>query len=285
MNPESLAVLAAFAFAFFYLFSRVAVQYASAFSVNLWANGICAIGLSLFLPFAAIPDSFPAAALMDFVVAGVASPALAALFIILGSRRIGISRTGAVAAGLGPLLSSTVGVLYLGETPSGRVIAGTLLIVLGIVALSFEKSHWGRTWRFLGYPILGAVCLALTAVFRKLGLQAAPAPVFGAAVQSWAGLVFLILLAPLIPTGERFRWERAALPYLLLGGLFVTLSLYFYFRALETGDITVVTPLAHTWPLLVVLLSRGFLQRIEHITPRTMLSTVFVVGGGFMVMS
>jgi transporter family protein len=196
-----------------------------------------------------------------------------------------MSRTGAVAAGLGPLLSSTVGVLYLGETPSGKVIAGTLLIVLGIVALSFEKSHWGRTWRFLGYPILGAVCLALTAVFRKLGLQAAPAPVFGAAVQSWAGLVFLILLAPLIPTGERFRWERAALPYFLLGGLFVTLSLYFYFRALETGDITVVTPIAHTWPLLVVFLSRGFLQRIEHITPRAMLSTVFVVGGGFMVMS
>lgn len=285
MNPESLAVLAAFAFAFFYLFSRVAVQYASAFSVNLWANGICAIGLSLSLPFATVPDSFPIAALIYFGLAGVASPALAALFIILGSRRIGMSRTGAVAAGLGPLLSSTVGVLYLGETPSGKVIAGTLLIVLGIVALSFEKSHWGRTWRFLGYPILGAVCLALTAVFRKLGLQAAPAPVFGAAVQSWAGLVFLILLAPLIPTGERFRWERAALPYFLLGGLFVTLSLYFYFRALETGDITVVTPIAHTWPLLVVFLSRGFLQRIEHITPRAMLSTVFVVGGGFMVMS
>lgn len=283
MKPEFYAILSSAAFTLFYLFSRVAVQYTSALSINLWSNGICALLLTLPLPFVVIPADLSVWPMVSFGLAGICSPALAALFIILGSRKIGVARTGSLGAGLGPLFSSSIAILVLEEEPNWRILTGTLFIVVGISALALEKGSWGSTWRFIGYPLLGAICLALAAIFRKVALQSIPAPLFGAVVQNWAGFIFLLILAWVLPGAEGFRWNSASFRYLLLAGVFVAGSLYAYFSALESGDVTIVTPLVHTWPLLVTLTSWMFIQRLEQVTPRTVIFAASVVAGGFFM--
>ena len=319
MKPQFPALLAAFAFALFYVFSRFAVRSSSPFSAILWTNGICAALFGLLLPFLSIPSAVSPRGMVYLALAGICSPALAVFFVIQGSRRIGVSRTGAVG-GLAPILASVFAVLFLRENPSFRVLAGTVLIVLGVATLALEKAARGWDWPGLGFPLLAALCLALTAIFRKLALQEIPAPAFGALVQTWASLLFLLLLSPLVPAGERFRWERAAHLHFLPAGLFLTAGLYLYFSALEVGDLTIVTPLIHTWPFLVTAISSLFLQRLDRVTktfddlehllqfervrtedlrlsdiPREMqvapqtarqflLATALVVGGGFLIM-
>jgi uncharacterized membrane protein len=284
MSAEILAVLGAFTFSLFYLFSRMAVQWSSPFSVNLWTNGMCAVLLSLVLPFLSTPAAPSAKGLTYLVLAGMASPSLAALFIIFGARRIGISRTSGVV-GLAPLLASSFAILYLGEKPSWRIAAGTILIVLGVMTLSFEKTDLGWTWQYLGFPLLGALCLGLTAIFRKLALLDLPAPLFGAAVQTWAGVLFLILLSPLIPRNERFQWKLPAFRHIALAGIFITLSLSFYFTALDIGEVTIVAPLVHSWPLFVTLMSRVFIQSLEQVSWQSAGGTVLVICGGYLVVS
>ena len=86
--------------------------------------------------------------LLWYVGIGVFIPGFARTIHFAGLQRIGASPS-ALIRGLGPLFSSSLAVLVLGEVISVRVAAGTGFIVLGIAVLSVRKGGV-RSWLSAG---------------------------------------------------------------------------------------------------------------------------------------
>jgi uncharacterized membrane protein len=58
-----------------------------------------------------------------------------------------------------------------------------------------------------------------------------------------------------------------------------TAFLFFYYAALELAPVTFVVPIVSTSPIVVVVLSRLFLPRLERVTPRLVAAAGVVVIG------
>jgi drug/metabolite transporter (DMT)-like permease len=95
-------------------------------AIALWQNGCAAICLLPLVAFSAVAPSARDLALL--VVLGVACTALAHTLFI-GSLRTLSAHTASVVAGLEPVYGIALAFLFLGETPSGRTLAGAGLIV------------------------------------------------------------------------------------------------------------------------------------------------------------
>jgi len=90
-----------------------------------------------------------------------------------------------------PVFGWLFGWLVLGETLGGRKIAGSLAVVAGAMALSFDPATWGRglrvKWRLTGLMTASSMIFGLHAVVFKF--VAAKEDFWGACFWEYAGFV------------------------------------------------------------------------------------------------
>ena len=209
MTDTALAVLFAignaFTVSFLNLFVRRAKRHANA------ATGVL-IGLLVGLPFMAgaafcfwEPGWWNWKAWALFAASGAVGPSIARVFYFLAIHRLGVPRAIPLLSTM-PIAAAAMGIIFLGERPGPAVLAGTVLVVLGCMAITSQRAGdapWSR--RDMWLPFASVAAFTLSHVWRKVGLSLVPSPVLGLTVMSAAGALCLLLFRGLLTQEQQAR--------------------------------------------------------------------------------
>ncbi|MBQ9338275.1 MAG: EamA family transporter [Lentisphaeria bacterium] len=135
-------------------------------------------------------------------------------------------------------------------------------------------------WKY--YALLSAVFASLTALFAKCGVRGIN-PNLATAVRT--SVILLLTWAIVLFTGaqEQLRaltWKNIL--FLVLSGLATGLSWLFYFKALQTGEVSRVAPIDKLSVVLVVVFGILFLH--EKITWELLTGSTLILAGTLLLL-
>lgn len=136
-------------------------------------------------------------------------------------------------------------------------------------------------WKY--YAILSALFAALTAVFAKIGVKDINSNLATAIrttvilLLTW-GIVLFNGLFHEIREINRHTWC-----FLLLSGCATGLSWLFYFKALQTGDVSRVAPIDKLSVVITFLLS--FLLLKEPVNAKVVIGVLLITAGSIVILS
>jgi len=248
------------------------------FYAGFWINiAVGLIGLwsivLLFVPRA----EYHWSAVPYFVFSGVVGTAAGRLFRVAAIDKVGAPVAAAIN-NLSPFISTGLAILLLGERVTLPILLGTLVIVLGTVLLSLSGKYVGFRARHLIYPFLSASCFGVVAIARKLGLGHA-GPLFDSAINNTAAMV--AATAFVLVSGNRgaLVCDGRSILYFIGGGIMENTGVFLVLVSLGLGEVSVVTPLAGTTPLFVLLLTFLFPRGLEKLSWRIIVGVVLIVLG------
>jgi len=142
----------------------------------------------------------------------------------------GIHYVGAAAGttlrGAHPLFSTSLAILFLGESLNLPILLGTISIVVGVALISWQgdKKQASFRWWHLAYPLGAAFLAGVSHPLRRYTLSLANEPLYLAAVIGIVALPWFAS-ATLFP-GQKQRpvWDRRAMGPFLIAGTFETLG-------------------------------------------------------------
>lgn len=206
------------------------------------------------------------------------------LFAYTGVQKIGASRSSALQS-TSPLISSGIAIALLGERVSGGIILGTVLVVCGIVLLSWRPDEVipSYRWWHLLLPLGAAFLTGVNHPIRRYALTISIEPLLFSAIMGTSSLVFFLIYRGLLSSKERLVWDRRALLPFIVTGFCETLSILFIITALSRGPVVIVAPLAATYPMWALLGTIIFLRDVERINSRTIAGILSVVVGTISV--
>lgn len=277
-----MALSSAISYAFCIIAARRGLTYSTPTTVTLVSLLIHATSLwtAVFLR-GGIPPVATTAVIL-FVIAGSFQPIIR-LFTYTGIEKIGASRS-YMLRGTQPLFSSIIAITVLKEEGSLPVFAGTVLIVIGIIFISWQREGQPSNFRWwhLLLPLIAAFLAGVVHPIRRYALRLSDEPLFFAALVGIVSLTWFIGYLGL-PVAPRPVWKRQALLPFILAGLFETLGILLNIVALSSGPVVVISPLVATSPMYVLLGSAIFLRDLERVSFRTVLAGCCVVGGTIMI--
>ena len=134
-------------------------------------------------------------------------------------------------------------------------------------------------WKF--YAILSAVFAALTAILAKLGVKGIDSNL---ATTIRTFVILLLTLSIVTFTGSLKNigsLTRTNIVFLCLSGLATGISWLFYFKALQTGDVSKVAPIDKLSVAFAIILS--FIILKEKITVQTIIGGLLIVAGSIVL--
>ena len=135
-------------------------------------------------------------------------------------------------------------------------------------------------WKY--YALLSAVFAALTAIFAKIGVKDVNSNLATAIrttvilFLTW-GIVFFSNRVSEIKDISRHTWC-----FLLLSGLATGLSWLFYFKALQTGDVSRVAPIDKLSVVITILLAFVLLK--EPVSSKTVVGALLITAGSIVML-
>jgi drug/metabolite transporter (DMT)-like permease len=279
MPPQLIALLTSISYATALVSARRGLSYSTPATVTCFS--VVTQNVLLWTALFArggIPKVSPAAVLL-FVLVGVTQFGVR-IFAYTGVHKIGASRSSALQA-VSPLIATIIAVVTLREKPGLAVITGTLLVVGGIILLSWKAERQISTFRWWHLLLpLGAACLTgMNHPIRRYALSLSNEPLFFAALMGAVSLLSFMVYLPFSPAGDRLIWNRSAVWPFVITGVAETLSILFIITALSMGAVSVVAPIAATYPVWALLGAAIFLRKVEQINLLTVLGTLSVVTG------
>ncbi len=250
----------------------------SNFYAGFWINVVVgAVGLWSAVLLLVPREEYDWRAVPYFVLSGVVGTAAGRLFRVAAIDKVG-APVAASISNLSPLIASGLAILLLGERLTLPILIGTLVIVFGTVLLSLSGRHVGFPASQLVYPFLSATCFGVVAIIRKLGLSHA-GPLFGSAVNITAAMA--AATGFILATGNRgaLVCDGRSLLYFVGGGIAENAGVFLVLVALGLGDVSLVSPLAATAPLFVLLLAFFFPSRASKLNWRVVWGALLIVFG------
>ena len=279
MLPQTIALLAAIAYAVGFILSKRGLRYSTPITITFISLLMQTVVLfAIVFAFTGIPRT-PTFVFALFVIAGILQAVVRQLTYI-GIEKIGAARSGPIRASV-PLWSAAIAIFFLGEKMTLAVAAGTLLVFAGILFISWHADEGVKDFRrwYIVAPLLAAILGGVIYPLRRYALRFSDEPVYFGAVVGIVGLICTAIFIALPTTKDRLVWNRQSIGYFAGGGAFESLGLLLVLYALTYGPVVVVTPLTATLPLWVVLGSKLFLRDLEKITPRIVAGAALVVAG------
>lgn len=135
-------------------------------------------------------------------------------------------------------------------------------------------------WKY--YALLSALFAALTAVFAKIGVRGINSDLATAIrtviilLITW-GIVLCKRQVGEIKDISGYTWL-----FLILSGIATGLSWLFYFKALQTGDVSRVAPIDKLSVVITILLSFVFLK--EPVSWRVVVGALFITCGSIIML-
>jgi DME family drug/metabolite transporter len=202
------------------------------------------------------------------------------LLAYTGVEKIGASRSSALQS-ISPLVSASIAVAILGEEPSLLIVLGTMLVVAGIVLVSWkpeEQLAAFRRWHLL-LPLGAAFLTGMNHPIRRYVLAMANEPLFFSALMGAVSLAGFSIYLAASPRSHKLVWDRRAFWPFMGTGVFETLSILCIITAISMGRVVVVAPIAASYPIWALIEARIFLRQMEPINLKTVLGILSVVAG------
>jgi drug/metabolite transporter (DMT)-like permease len=206
------------------------------------------------------------------------------LLAYTGVEKIGASRSAALQS-VSPLIAATIAIAVLRETITPLIVAGTLLVVIGIILVSWkpERQLAGfRRWHLL-LPLAAACLTGMNHPIRRYVLTMANEPLFFSALMGSVSLGGFLIYFIVSPQSRRLAWNRKALWPFLGTGVFETLSILCIITALSVGQVVVIAPIAASYPVWSLIEARIFLRDVEAINWKTVVGILSVVVGNIAI--
>jgi len=282
-----MVVLFAIGAAFFYGFSdfliRVGLRHSNARTAVLFST-VAGLAAPLVISVFTVPlHLFVSRAVIFFILAGIIGPFIARYLLYVGIERVGVSIASPLA-NMRPLFGAMIAVVLLGEKLTISIAGATILIIVGAVVISWERSggqiatKWSR--RDLIFPVLASFCYGLATIMRKLGLNITPEPIVGVIIQNTAALAILLMATPLQSQQQKVDLRDGRAWFVFgIGGLLAFVAHYCTFYALGLGRVIIVAPLVGVNPFFAILLTGIFLRKEERITLKIVMGSILIVGG------
>jgi drug/metabolite transporter (DMT)-like permease len=164
MNSDAAAQLLALITSVFYAAALVSARAGMGYSTPTTVTLVSILMQNVLLWLAVFVTggvhSVPLVGILLFTVVGIFQLGVR-LFAYTGVEKIGASRSSALQS-VSPLISATIAIVVLGEHASALILFGTVLVVVGIVLVSWKPERQiasFRRWHLL-LPI-GAACLTI----------------------------------------------------------------------------------------------------------------------------
>jgi len=248
------------------------------FYAGFWINiGVGMIGLWSLVLLLVPREGYHWRAVPYFVFSGVVGTAAGRLFRVAAIDKVGAPVAAAIN-NLSPFISTGLAILLLGERVTLPILLGTLVIVLGTTLLSLSGKYVGFRVRHLIYPFLSAVCFGVVAIARKLGLGHA-GPLFDSAVNNTAAMIAATAFVFVSGNQGALVCDGRSTLYFIGGGIMENTGVFLVLLSLGLGEVSVVTPLAGTTPLFVLLLTFLFPRGTAKLSWRLIVGVVLIVLG------
>lgn len=248
-----------------------------------------AIGSPIFLAITALTTGFadtPIDGVLYAAAGAVVGSVLGRSLYFLGINYLGPGKSLSINA-TSPLYAAALAWVVLDETITSLVVAGTLVIVVGIVVLSrdvrTETERSDHSVAVVLYPLVGAMFAAVAVTLRKIALTTGIAPIEAATVNMVVGF---LVVSPTLATrwrAELVEIDRGALRNFAVASTIMALAFVFYFLGLRITNASVFFPLVQTQPLFAALLSGAFLGRLEIVSRWTVAGSAVIVTGAALV--
>jgi drug/metabolite transporter (DMT)-like permease len=225
---------------------------------------------------------FDAAELWPFLLLGTLVPGFSQLLVVHAVHAAGASRAG-ILFGMAPLFSALIAIAAFDEPLRWPLVAGTLLVVAGGVALAWEGE---RPVDYRAYGAALAVGVAAAFGLRDNLARAVSEDVAADPLAQSTAIVLgasIVLLANLLRQPSALPRLRAAFAPFASSGVVTALAQVTLFEALDRMRVTVVAPLVGTGVLWTVVFAAIFLGRSELIGRRLVVVALLVVAGGTLV--
>lgn len=135
-------------------------------------------------------------------------------------------------------------------------------------------------WKY--YALLSALFAALTAIFAKIGVKDINSDLATAIRTS----VVLCITWGIVVAGNHVGEAKGITAhtwlFLVLSGAATGLSWLFYFKALQTGDVARVAPIAKLSVVITIGLALIFLK--ETVSARVIVGALFITAGSIMML-
>jgi bacterial/archaeal transporter family protein len=135
-----------------------------------------------------------------------------------------------------------------------------------------------------GWAILAALCWGIAPLFEKFGLQTTNDPQIGVYVRSlgvFAGVLIFMLFTPRVLPRLHEISARTWL-FLITGGILASiLGQICFYRALKLGEVSRMTPIGASYPVLSFLL--GVLLLGESVTTTKLFGIILVTTGVYLL--
>ena len=135
-------------------------------------------------------------------------------------------------------------------------------------------------WKY--YALLSAFFAALTAILAKVGVKG----ISGNLATAIRTIVILFIAWGIVLASGELKeiktLTKSNIIFLLLSGIATGLSWIFYFRALETGDVSKVAPIDKLSVAIVIGLS--FLILKEPVDVKTIIGGILIVAGTIVIL-
>jgi drug/metabolite transporter (DMT)-like permease len=182
-----------------------------------------------------------------------------------------------------PMFSTALAILLLGERPGPLVLAGVILIVSGLVILSWAGAQrsWKRTE--LIFPFLAALLFSMKDVTVRWGLGGNSSPVLAAALAAITSTIEIFLINRYIQKERFILPPKHVLHWFVSSGLFTGGSFLFMFLALSRERVSIIAPLINSYAVFVLILAPLIARQIEKVTLRKVAGAILVVVGIFLI--
>ncbi|MCY4087434.1 MAG: EamA family transporter [Actinomycetia bacterium] len=256
----------------------------AAVAINLLALVVTAI---IAAASGATVDDLNLSELWPFLALGAVIPGVTQILYVGAVETAGATRAQVILA-TSPLLAALLAVGLLGEAWNAALVVGTILVVLGGMALAGDRARLAG-FRAIGIVLAGATGIAIGSrdtATRWAFTETEGNPALKAGVAIAVGVIVAVELSQArsqtrFSLGELHQADKVfALSGALMAGSYVL-----GFEALDRGSVTVVSPLIGTYALSTVLLSALMPQAAEAASKRLVLAAALVVAGAALVSS
>lgn len=177
------------------------------------------------------------------------------------------------------VLSIILSFVFLGETVSVYKVTGVILISAGTYMMIAKREGVeeakGKIW--LLYAVLSVIFASLTTILAKAGIEGVESN-FGTAVRVTVILVMAWLLVFITGKQNEVRdISRKTLTFLVLSGISTGLSWLCYFRALQSGDVSVVAPIDKLSIVVTIIFSYAVFK--EKLSGRAFAGLIGIIAG------
>ncbi|MEM0321340.1 MAG: EamA family transporter [Thermoprotei archaeon] len=221
-----------------------------------------------------------------FVVVGVLNSGISRLLLYLSIRHLGANQAETLQSTTA-LFAFVFAAALLHEGASLHALFGGILIVVGSLLVESRVSSYtrgGNPGLGVTSALLSSLVFAFVLILIKAGLTSGYPYMSAVFISSVGAFAFNALLYhPKKLRSEFTMTPKKIVLSVVCASILITLSQIFRFAAFSYASAVVVSTVISTSPALVVALNKLISNRLEILSPKTILSVLLVILGGILV--